>query len=109
MTEERLRTVFWLDAIFSAVTGVLFLAGTWDGLYDALDLPQGKPAIFVQLGGAALLGLAYLLWLASRTVALMVPVARGSAIVTGLSTVIIVAWLIHGGLHIGTLGDVLLV
>jgi hypothetical protein len=109
MTTDRLRPVLLLDAAFSATTGAVFLAGTWDGLYNALDLPQGKPAIFVQLGGAVLLGMAYLLWLASRTVALMLPVARGSAIVTGLGTVIVVAWLIHGGLHLGTLGNVLLV
>jgi hypothetical protein len=109
MTSDRLRSVLLLDAAFSAVTGLVFLAGTWDGLYDAIDLPQGKPAIFVQLGGAVLLGMAYVLWLASRTVAMMVPVARGSAIVTALSTVIIAAWIIHGGLHIDTLGNVLLV
>jgi hypothetical protein len=109
MTAARLRTVFWIDAAFSAIVGVLFLAGSWDGLYDALDLPQGRPAIFVQIGGAVLLGMAYLLWLATRTIALMVPVARASAIVTALSAVTIVAWLIHGGLHLGTLGDVLLI
>src|SRR5215216_1569998 len=32
---------------------MLLLAGTWDGLYDALDLPQARPAI--QIGGAVLM------------------------------------------------------
>jgi hypothetical protein len=109
MTADRLRTVFWIDAVGSVVTGVVLLAGTWDGLYDALDLPQGRPAIFVQIGGALLLGVAYLLWLGTRTVALMLPLARASAVMNGLSVVIVVAWLIHGGLNLDTLGTVLLV
>ena len=106
VTPAQLRTVFWVDAAFSAVTGLLFIAGTWDGLYDALDLPQGRPAIFVQTGGAVLLGVAYLLWLGTRTPALMLPLARASAIMNALAAAQIVAWLIHGGLHIGTLGKV---
>jgi hypothetical protein len=109
VTVPRLRVVFWVDAVYSAITGLLFLAGTWDGLYDALDLPQARPAIFVQSGGAVLLGVAYLLWLGTRTPALMLPLARASAIMNGLAAAGIVAWLIHGGLHIGTLGKVELV
>jgi hypothetical protein len=106
VTPAQLRTVFWVDAAFSTVAGLLFLAGTWDGLYDALDLPQARPAIFVQLGGAVLLGVAYLLWLGTRTPALMLPLARASAIMNALAAAQIIAWLIHGGLHIGTLGKV---
>ena len=98
--------VFWVDAVFSAITGLLFVSGTWDGLYDALDLPQARPAIFVQTGGALLLGVAYLLWLGTRTPALMLPLARASAIMNGLTAAGIVVWLIHGGLHVGTLGKV---
>jgi hypothetical protein len=109
VTVPRLRVVFWVDAVYSAITGLLFLSGTWDGLYDALDLPQARPAIFVQSGGAVLLGVAYLLWLGTRTPALMLPLARASAIMNGLAGAGIVAWLIHGGLHIGTLGKVELV
>ncbi len=96
MTAERLRIVFWVDALYSAAIGLLLLAGTWDGLYDALDLPQGKPALFVQPGGAVLWGVAYLLWLATRTPALMLPLARASVLMNGLSTIVVIAWLIHG-------------
>ena len=101
--------VFWVDAVYSALTGFLFLAGSWNGLYDALDLPRGKPAIFVQAGGAVLWGVAYLLWLGTRTVALMLPLARASAIMNALAAVVIVVWLIHDELGIGTLGKVLLI
>jgi hypothetical protein len=104
VTAERLRTVFWVDAVYSAVTGWLFLSGTWDGLYNALDLPQGHPAIFVQAGGAVLWGVAYLLWLATRTWALMLPLARASAVMNALAAGVLISWLIHGGLGIGTLG-----
>ena len=109
MTADRLRTVFWVDAVYSAITGVLFLSGTWDGLFDALDFPQPKPAILTQIGGALLIGVAYLLWLATRTPALMLPLARASAIMNGLSAAVVVAWLINGELGIGTLGKVELI
>ena len=109
MTTERLRVLFWVDAAYSAVIGVLFLTGTWDELWDTLDLPQGRPAIFVQAGGAVLCGVAYLLWLATRTPALMLPLARASAIMNGLAAGVVIAWLIHGGLGIDTLGHVLLI
>src|SRR5919198_1307125 len=109
MTVERLRTVFWVDAVYSTVMALLLLAGTWDGLYDALDLPQARPAIFVQAGGAALWGVAYLLWLATRTWALMLPLARASALMNAIAAAALITWLIHGGLGIGTLGKVELI
>jgi hypothetical protein len=96
--------VFWIDAVFSLATGVLFLLGTWDGLYNDLDLPQHRPAIFVQAGGAVLLGVAYLLWLATRTDALALPLARASAIMNAVSVAVVVAWLVHGKLGIGSQG-----
>jgi hypothetical protein len=109
MTAQRLRVVLLVDAVYSVAVGVLFLAGTWDGLWDALDLPQGQPAVFVQIGGALLWGIAYLLWLAARTPSFMVPVARASALMNALTAVVIVVWLIAGELDIDTLGTVLLI
>lgn len=107
MTAARLRIVFLIDAVFSAGAAWLFLSGSWDGLYDTLDLPQGKPAVFVQCGGAVLAGVAYLLWLASRTPALMLPVARSSAIMNSLSAAAIVAWFFHGlPENVGTQGEI---
>lgn len=106
MTAERLRVVFWIDAVYSTATGVIFALGSWDGLYHALELPQGKPAIFTQVLGAVLLGVAYLLWLGTRTPTLALPLARAAAIMNALAAGIVIAWLIHGGLGIGTLGKV---
>jgi hypothetical protein len=108
MTPERLRIVLLADAVFSALVGLLLLAGTWDGLYDALDLPQAQPALLAQVGGAVLCGVAYLLWLAARTPTLMVPVARASALMNGISAGVVLAWLINGELGIDALGTVLL-
>jgi hypothetical protein len=109
VTPERLRIVFLADAVFSALVSLLLLAGTWDGLYDALDLPQAQPALLAQVGGAVLWGMAYLLWLAARTPALMVPVARASALMSVVAAAVIVAWLINGELGIDALGTTLLI
>jgi hypothetical protein len=109
MTAGRVQVVLLVDAAYSVAVGVILLAGTWDGLWDALDLPQGRPALFVQIGGALMCGIAYLQWLAARTSSLMVPVARASALINALSAVVIVVWLIAGELDIGTLGTVLLI
>lgn len=108
MSTARLRILFLVDAVYSVGTGLLLLSGTWDDLWDTLELPQGRPALFVQLGGAVLLGVAYLLWLAARTPALMLPLARASAIMNGLSVGVIVAWLIHG-IDLDTLGELELI
>jgi hypothetical protein len=109
MTARRLQVVLQVDAAYSVAVGVLLLAGTWDGLWEALDLPQGQPALFVQIGGALMWGIAYLQWLGARTPSLMVPVARASALINALSAAVIVVWLIAGELDIGTLGTVLLI
>jgi hypothetical protein len=109
VSAERLRIVLWVDAVATAASGVILMLGTWDGLFDALDLPQAKPAIWTQVGGAFMLGVAYALWLATRTPALMLPIARAGAIMVGLSTAVVVSWLIKGGLGIGTQGKVELI
>jgi hypothetical protein len=109
MSAAQLRIVLLLDAVYSTAIAIVFLAGTWDGLYNALDLPQGQPATFVQVGGALMAGVAYLLWLASRTPALMLPVARALALANALVALILIVWLIHGKMGIGALGTALLI
>jgi hypothetical protein len=99
------------NAVFHFVLGILLLTGTWDGLWDALDLPQGQPALFVQVGGAGLVGLAYLLWRAADAPPLRAAVALASAIVDGLASLIVLIWLVTDELpeDVDVLGIILLV
>jgi hypothetical protein len=101
--------VLRLDAVLDGAVGVLLILGTWDGLYLALDLPHMGPALLAQLGGAALLGFAYLLWTAPRSAELGRTVALASAIVNALGASIIAAWLVvrsPAEIYIGTQGVV---
>jgi hypothetical protein len=111
MTAAQARQVLMANAVFDFIAGLLLLSGTWDGLWDALDLPQGKPALFVQVGGAALVGWAYLLWRASDAPPLRASVALAAAIADGLAALVVLIWLITGELpdDVDTLGIVLLI
>jgi hypothetical protein len=99
--------VLRLDAALTAALGVLLILGTWDGLYFALDLPHLGPALLAQLGGAGLLGLAYLLWIAPRSPEMARAIALAVAVVNALGAVIIAAWLVVRSkeeMYIGTQG-----
>ena len=110
MTAVQARQVLRANAVFDFVAGLLLLSGTWDGLWDALDLPQGKPAIFVQVGGAALVGWAYLLWRAAEEPPLRATVARAAAGVDGLGAVVVLIWLVTGlPEDVDALGTILLI
>jgi len=85
---------FRVTAVVSALLGALFLLGTWDGLYNTLDLPQALPALGPQMGGLALLGLAFLLWSAGSTPELRKPVAIAGVLFYLGSAVLIASWLI---------------
>jgi hypothetical protein len=93
---------------------VVLLLGTWDGLYGALDLPQALPALTAQLGGAAMLALAYLLWAGSGATPESMRLASFTgAIACGAGALVIALWLIvrdpGDDLHVGTLGTVILI
>jgi hypothetical protein len=111
MTATQARQVLMANAVFDFVAGLLLLTGTWDGLWDALDLPQGQPALFVQVGGAALVGWAYLLWRAADAPPLRASVALAAAIADGLAALVILIWLVTGELpdDVDALGMILLV
>lgn len=111
MTATQARHVLIGNAIFDFAAGVLLLAGTWDGLWDALDLPQGQPALFVQLGGAALVGWAYLLWQAAEKPPLRASVARAAMGADALAALIVLVWLVTGSLpdDVDALGTILLI
>ena len=100
-------------AIGALVVGAVLLLGSWDGLYDALDLPQGLPALTTQMGGASLVALAYLLWAASAAPPLQRVAALTGVIAEGGAALLIVAWLVfrdpEADLGIDTLGTAILV
>jgi hypothetical protein len=103
---------FRAAAIVSATVGVLFLLGTWDGLYDALDLPQAQPALGPQIGGMALLGFAFLFWSAAGSAELRRPVAIAGVLLYLGAAVLIASWLIFRDkpdLLIGDAGIVVLI
>jgi hypothetical protein len=83
-------------ALLDVAIGILLLAATWDGLYDALDLPLPRPELYAQIAGAALLGFAYLLWIAPRSEAVTQAVTLAAAIGNALSAVILLVWLVRG-------------
>jgi hypothetical protein len=93
--------------------GALLLLASWDGLYDTLDLPQPVPALAAQIGGAALIGLAYAQWSAAARPELGGVIAGAGALADGIAAVVIAGWLIfrdpEEDLLIDTLGTVLLI
>lgn len=111
VTATQARQVLMANAVLDFLAGLLLLAGTWDGLWDALELPQGKPAVFVQVGGAALVGWAYLLWRAADAPPLRASVALAAAIADGLAALVVLIWLVAGELpdYVDTLGTILVI
>jgi hypothetical protein len=109
------RTGSWtlrLAAAAALLIGALLLLASWDGLYDTLDLPQPLPALTAQVGGAALIGLAYLLWRSASRPELVGVAAGSGAIAQGGGALVIAGWLIFRDreqLGIDTLGIVVLI
>lgn len=97
-------TVLRLDALYGLVLGLLLLAGSWDGLYAALDLPVPKPALYAQIAGVAMLAYAYLLWTARDPRWLAAPTAVANAV----AAAVIVVWLAAGKVNADALGTTLL-
>ena len=108
MDDQGARRVMTADAVFDALAGLLLLSGTWDGFFRLLDLPQPKPALLAQLGGAALLGFAYLLWVAARDRGVRPAVARAGALANGLGALVILVWFVFEEPDVGPRGTVLL-
>jgi hypothetical protein len=108
MTGRSVRLILRADAVLHVLIGPVLLSATWTQLYETLDLPQAKPELFVQVGGAVLLGLAYLLWVAPRDAAMTRYVAATAAAVKGGVILLILSWFAFGDLGIETRGTVLL-
>ena len=98
MTTLGLRITALIDAAF----GFVLLVGTWDRLYDALDLPSAHEPFYAQVGGAFVVGMAYLLWHAHGHPVLEQGVARAAAIAHTLAAGVAVAWLLDLGSDVGS-------
>lgn len=109
---ENAGSVLKAAALVAFILAILLLLGTWDGLYDALELPQSLPALSAQIGGAAFLGLGFLLWSARSRPELAASVAGAGAIADGGSAALIAAWVIfrdRQDLGVETAGIVVLI
>ena len=99
-------TLLRAAAVAALILGVLLALGSWDGLYDALDLPQSLPAIGTQIGGVALVALAYVLWSAASRPELRRIAAGAGALGEGGTAVVIASWLLfRDRLDMPGLGD----
>ena len=99
-------------AVAALTIGVVLGLASWDGLYDALDLPQPLPALLAQVGGVALVGLAWISWSAARRPELISTAAVAGVIGHGGGALAIAGWLAFRDpeleLGIGDLGTALL-
>jgi hypothetical protein len=89
------RVVLRIDAVSNASLAALFLAASWDDLFEFFGLPLPRPAYYAQLLGAALAAVALLEWRLAGTEAARAvagAVAAGSALAAG----ILVVWLASG-------------
>lgn len=88
------------NAVVAVGLGVLLLLSNWDLLYQALSLPQARPALIYQVGGALIIAFGYLLWSASSSPAVAGPAARASVVGTGLGALVLATWLVSGRLTV---------
>jgi len=98
--------------LVAVILGVFLALSSWDGLYDAIDLPKANPALSAQIGGAALIAVGYLLWVAGSRTELIGIVAAAGAVLYGVLAVLIAAWVIFRSnleLGIDTQGEVTLI
>ena len=98
---------FRVAAVVSAVLGVLFLSGTWDGLYDFFGLPVAEPPIYAQLLGAALVAFAIVEWELAATPAQRA-VTLAAAVGSALAAAVLAVWLLAADTGLDTHGLVAL-
>ena len=87
--------VLRIDAISNASLAALFLAASWDGLFEFFGLPLPRPAYYAQLLGAALVAVAVLEWRLAGAAAASV-VAGAVAVGSALAASVLVIWLVSG-------------
>ncbi|MCY0386290.1 hypothetical protein OVY01_03320 [Robbsia sp. Bb-Pol-6] len=95
-----LRTLLAVDAIVVLLLGLLFLASPWLVRSDLLAGFASTPAVFGQLFGVVLLGLAWMQGSAARNPALTAPVARIVGNTLGVAALVFLVWLIALGVPV---------
>lgn len=94
MPSDRARAILQADAVFHGLLGALLLLGSWNALYEALQLPRLQPALFAQLGATAVLAYAFVLWTAAGDARLTVRLALAAALANGVALLLLLAWLV---------------
>jgi hypothetical protein len=89
------KLVLRIDAVSNASLAALFLAASWDWLFEFFGLPLPRPAYYAQLLGAALVAVALLEWRLAGTAAAR-SVANAVAVGSALAAAILVVWLLAG-------------
>jgi hypothetical protein len=89
------RLVLRIDAVSNASLAALFLAASWDELFEFFGLPLPRPAYYAQLLGAALVAVSVLEWRLAGTAAARA-VASAVAVGSAVAAAILVVWLATG-------------
>jgi hypothetical protein len=89
------KFVLRIDAVSNASLAALFLAASWDGLFEFFGLPLPRPAWYAQLLGAALVAVSILEWRLAGTAASRAT-ASAVAVASALAAGILLVWLAAG-------------
>jgi hypothetical protein len=84
-----------IDAVSNASLAALFLAASWDDLFEFFGLPLPRPAYYAQLLGAALVAFSALEWALANAPAARAVMAA-AAVGNAVAAAILVIWLASG-------------
>jgi predicted membrane-bound spermidine synthase len=101
-----LRVILLLDAILQVIVGIVLLLAPMQSIYSALQLPQPAPALYGQMLGVLLIGLAWLLVRATFNGHLTAPVANVTGNVNLACAVLIIVWLVFFDLPVTGAGRI---
>ncbi len=104
---NRLRRALAADALLTALVGLLLLFFP-SRLVELAEVPDPEPAVYANLAGAALLGLAVALVRAAETPVLHRGVIEASVAVKALWAVVVVLWATALDLGAGARGTAVL-
>ena len=89
------RLVLRVTAAVDLVAGAALILTTWDRLYEAFGVSAPDHAVFAQSGGAFVLAIGYLLWIAPRDVRLTHAAAAASTLAHALVAAMCSVWLVE--------------